>query len=351
MWTVTLADLRMRWRQFAIAVGGATLVFAMALVMAGLAGSFRAEAGRTVEAVGADAYVVRAGVGGPFTSPSDLPSSVLHEVRRTPGVTAADPMVVQPSQTLTVGRDTVYAHAIGVRPNGMGAPQEVVDGRSLRHRGDAVVDRSTRLGLGDGFSVGARRFTVVGVTSGMAYLAGTPSVYISLRDAQELVFAGRHDMTAVAVRGTLESVRAGLAVMDPETARQDILTPLHNGIRSIDIVRDFLWCVAIVIIGAVVYLSALERRRDFAVLKAIGSSTRWLYSGMAAQATVMALLSGLLALVIEPLLAQFIPMQLAVPPSAQLVLPAVSLVIGLLASLSGLRQVVRADPALAFGSA
>lgn len=349
MLTVTLADLRMRSRQFAIAVIGATLVFAMALVMAGLAGGFRAEAGRTVAAVGADAYVVHAGSGGPFTSPADIPGRVLRSIRRTPGVQSADPLVVAPSETLRARTGPVFAHMLGVRPDGLGAPV-VSDGRGLAHRGDAVVDRLTRLRLGQTFSIGASRFTVVGRVSGMTYLAGTPSVYVTVRDAQSIVFAGRRDMTSVAVRGVPQQVPAGLTAMTADESRLDILTPLENGISSIDIVRDFLWAVAIVIIGAVVYLSALERRRDFAVLKAIGSSTRWLYTGMAVQATVMALLSGLLAIAVEPLLARLIPMQLSVSSGALTILPAVALVIGLLASLSGLRQVLRADPAIAFGN-
>jgi putative ABC transport system permease protein len=349
--TVTLADLRMRARQFAIAVVGATLVFAMALVMAGLAGGFRAEAGRTVDAVGADSFVVRAGGGGPFTSPADLNRRALAVVRRAPGVLAADPLVVQPSETLRTHEGQVFGHMIGTRPGGLGSPAPS-EGRPLRHRGDAVVDVLTRLRVGEAFTIGAQHFTVVGRVSGMTYLAGTPSVYVTLADAQEVAFAGRHDMTSIAVRGIARAqLPPGLTVMTPDEARNDILTPLTNGIKSIDVVRDFLWCVAIVIIGAVVYLSALERRRDFAVLKAIGSSTRWLYSGLAIQASVMAVLSGALAIVIEPLLARMIPMQLAVSSSALAVLPVVALVIGLLASLSGLRQVARADPALAFGSA
>jgi putative ABC transport system permease protein len=321
----------------------------MALVMAGLAGGFRAEAGRVVAAVGADSFVVHDGGGGPFTSPADVPGRVLAAVRRAPGVQSADPLVVAPSETLRTAGDPVFAHMIGVRPAGLGAPV-VDDGRGLRHAGDAVVDRLTHLHLGETFSIGSTKFTVVGRLSGMTYLAGTPSVFVTLGDARTIVFAGRPDMTSVAVRGTPRVVPAGLAVMTAEQSRRDILTPLTNGINSIDIIRDFLWGVAVVIIGAVVYLSALERRRDFAVLKAIGSSTRWLYTGMAVQATVMAVLSGLLAIAVEPLLARLIPMQLAVSTNALAILPAVALVIGLLASLSGLRQVVRADPALAFGS-
>ena len=349
MWTVTLADLRMRARQFAIAVVGATLVFAMALLMAGLSGSFRAEAGRTVAATGADAFVVRAGGGGPFTSPADLDGKLLDQVRREPGVTRADPLVVQTSQTLLTSTGSVFAHVLGVRPGGLGAPR-VGHGRGLARSGDAIADSLSYLHLGQRFHIGPTVFTVVGTVHGYSYFAGTPDVYVTTADAQQLMFGGRPDETAIAVRGVPTRVPAGLQVMTPAQARQDILKPLRNGITSIDIVRDFLWCVAIVIIGAVVYLSALERRRDFAVLKAIGSSTRWLYGGMAIQAGIVAVISGALAIVIEPLLGQLIPMELAVPSSALTVLPPVALVIGLLASLSGLRQVVRADPALAFGA-
>ncbi len=43
------------------------------------------------------------------------------------------------------------------------------------------------------------------------------------------------------------------------------------------------------IIGSVVYLSALERQRDFAVLKAIGTSNRTLLASLALQAVIVAL--------------------------------------------------------------
>ncbi|HEU5035237.1 MAG TPA: ABC transporter permease [Mycobacteriales bacterium] len=350
MWTVTLADLRMRARQFAVAVLGATLVFAMALIMAGLAGSFDAEARRTVASVGADSYVVGSGVGGPFTSPAALPGRMLATIRHEPGVLQADPLVVQPSLAVSTPTGKQFVHLIGVRPDGLGAPH-VGTGRPLAGAGQAVVDDITKLSVGQTFSIGPHRFTVVGTVHGLDYLAGVPIVFLTLHDAQQAALGGHRDMTAVAVRGIPQSVPHGLTVMSADQARQDILVPLQQAKGSISTIRNFLFCVAVVIIAVVVYLSALERRRDFAVLKAIGSSTRWLYGGMAVQAATIALLSGLLALAIEPLMAAGIPMQLAVPGSARAALPVLALAIGLLASLAGLRQAVRADPALAFGSA
>ena len=46
MWTITLRDLEFRRRQFAIAVVGAGLAFALTLVLAGMSAGFRHEAVR-----------------------------------------------------------------------------------------------------------------------------------------------------------------------------------------------------------------------------------------------------------------------------------------------------------------
>ena len=349
MWTVTLADLRMRARQFAIAVVGATLVFAMALVMAGLSGSFRAEVGRTVDAVGADYFVVPAGTGGPFSSPTAVPGEVVQVARKTPGVMAADPLVVLPTVTVVGIPHRAIVHLIGTRPGGMGAPPPA-RGRAATGPGDAVVDDASHLRMGQHFLVGGHGFQVVGMLHGYSYFAGTPSIYVSLTGAQAVAFAGRSDITALAIRGRPTHVPRQAQLVTPAQARADMLLPVTNGLRSIDVVTKFLWLVAVVIIGAIVYLSALERRQDFAVLKAIGSSAQWLYGGLALQAGAVAALSGALAMAVEPIIARFIPMALSVPAKDLWLLLPVAVAVGLLASLSGLRQVVRADPALAFGS-
>jgi putative ABC transport system permease protein len=58
----------MQWRRrrFVIAIVSTGLVFAMTLVLTGLANGFRVEAERTVDSKGVDAFVVKAGAPGPF---------------------------------------------------------------------------------------------------------------------------------------------------------------------------------------------------------------------------------------------------------------------------------------------
>jgi putative ABC transport system permease protein len=266
-----------------------------------------------------------------------------------PGIVAADPLVVLPSVTVQGPKVKVLVHIIGTVPGGMGAPR-VTHGRAAATANEAVVDVLTHLHLGQTFSVAGHDFHVVGVVSGYSYFAGTPSTYVTVAGAQAVAFGGRPDITALAIRGKPQSVPRQVQLLTRQQAYTDLLRVLQNGLQSIDIITAFLWIVAVVIIGAVVYLSALERRQDFAVLKAIGSSTGWLYGGLALQAGVIAVVSGLLAIAIEPLLEKAIPMSLSVPASALWLVPPVAIVIGLLASLSGLRPALRADPALAFGS-
>src|SRR5579863_8279932 len=86
MWRIALKDLQWRRRRLLISTLGTSLVFTMALVLAGLAGSFGVEANNALRAFGADAWVVHAGTPGPFTSGLPLPGSAVGALAAMPGV-------------------------------------------------------------------------------------------------------------------------------------------------------------------------------------------------------------------------------------------------------------------------
>ena len=54
-----LRDMQWRRRRFVIAIASTGLVFAMTLVLTGLANGFRVEAERTVDSMGVDAFVIK----------------------------------------------------------------------------------------------------------------------------------------------------------------------------------------------------------------------------------------------------------------------------------------------------
>jgi putative ABC transport system permease protein len=116
-------------------------------------------------------------------------------------------------------------------------------------------------------------------------------------------------------------------------------------------VRILLWLVAAGIIGSVLYLQAIERTRDFAVFKATGVTNRSLLVGLAIQAIALAISAAIAAIGLSFLLKPLMQMAIEIPGSAYVLLPVVAIVVGLIASLAGLRRAIGVDPALAFGGA
>jgi putative ABC transport system permease protein len=139
--------------------------------------------------------------------------------------------------------------------------------------------------------------------------------------------------------------------MSADEVAQSVLDPLEGAIASIDLVRGLLWIVAAIIVGAVVYLSALERQRDFAVLKAVGAPNRALLGSLALQAVLVALLAVGVAAIIQIFLAEQFPLAVTVPVRAFWQLPLLAVVMALIAGAVGMRKVLKADPSQAFSGA
>ncbi len=110
-----------------------------------------------------------------------------------------------------------------------------------------------------------------------------------------------------------------------------------------------MWIVAAIIIAALLYVSALQRLRDFAVLKALGSSSASLFVSLSLQAVIVALVAAGFAMVVCNFMDGMFAQPVAIPASAFATMPAVAVIVGVIASLIALRRVARADPAAAFG--
>ncbi|HTK16181.1 MAG TPA: ABC transporter permease [Acidimicrobiia bacterium] len=345
---VSLRDLQWRLRRFIIGVLATGLVFAIALLISGIDSSFQNEAKRAVAAFRADQWVVAEQAFGPFTSSNLVSDSVAGEISKLPGVRAASPVGILHA-TMRVP-STVDLNLISVVPGGVGSPV-ATEGRSLRANGEAVVDKSLGVGLGKTLRLAGVPYKIVGRTSGLRFNAGTPAVFITVHDAEKLILGGLALSSAIILKGHLAKAPKGLKIMSNAEVLTDLRRPLKKATSTISFLRVLLWIIAAGIIGSVLYLQALERTRDFAVFKATGVSSRSLLYGIALQAIVLAALSAAAALLIEWALAPTMDLAVEVPASAYIALPIVAVVVGLIASLFGLRRAVMVDPALAFGGA
>ncbi len=341
-----LRDLQFRARRFGITVAGTSLVFAVTLLLGGVSTSFAVEAEDTMALVPLDGWVVGAASAGPLLSVSPLPLETVERVRALPGVTDAGAMALG-RQTVDVGglQDVMLVAAEPGRP-GMPVPAE---GRAPEGPDEIVVSSRLGLDVGDTLLLGERERTVVGAVGDATLLAGVNLVFLTMDDARELLFAGAPVVTSVAYQGAPTALPDDLVTMGREDALAELARPVASARSSIGLVSVLLWLVAGIVLASVVYLSVLERESDFAVFKATGWATRSLLTGVAFQALLLALLSAAVGAVAGTLLAPRFPLRVEITTGAYVVLPLVAAGIGLLASLAGLRRIVKVDPAAAFG--
>ncbi|OBI78789.1 ABC transporter permease [Mycobacterium asiaticum] len=342
-----LRDMQWRRRRLVIAIVSTGLVFAMTLVLTGLANGFRVEAQRTVDAMGVDAFVVKSGAAGPFLGSTPFAPVDLARVAAEPGVVAVAPLATA-AAAIREGTATRNATAFGAPERGPGMPK-VSQGRAPAAPDEVAVSSTLGRKLGDSVQVGARTLRVVGIVPNSTALAKMPNIFLTTEGLQQLSYTGQPMVTSIGVKGAPKDLPEGYQLVDRAVGVADLLRPLKVAVDAITIVAILLWIVAVLIVGSVVYLSALERLRDFAVFKAIGIPTRSILVGLCLQALVVALLAAVVGVLLAQLLAPLFPMLVVIPVGAYLALPVIAIAIGLLASVAGLRRAVAVEPALAFG--
>ena len=342
---LTLRDLRHRLVRFVIITFVSGLVFAMLFLMNGIVAQFHREPAETTRSFGADRWLMGSGVTGPFTSIS--PMSIyagegMASEQRAPFVLAITTMRREgrAREVVIVGHDA----------SGLAAPR-VVDGRASRAVGEIVTDRTAGAAIGSQVEISNHPFTVVGHTRHATVLAGLPLVYVSLREAQDTVFSNKDIVSGFLLRGHVGSPMPGTVLLTNAEIAKDTFHPLAKAVTAINLVRGLLWIIAAILVGAVVYLSAMERHRDFAVLKAVGSADRKLAGGLAIQAVLVALVAVAVGSVLQMLLKPAFPLRIAVPAADYVRLPVLAVAAALVAAAAGMRRVVRTDPATAFAGA
>jgi len=327
-------------------------------MISGVANSFSVEVQNTVGALGARSWFVPTGSLGPFSVAAPFPSHEVAAIRQVPGVTAANPILV--SRALTRGAITSShvmsasvsseqaVNLIGVVPGGVGSPR-VIEGRPVRQQDSAVVDESLHAKVGQEISLNGVKFKVAGLVSGVTYFAGQPVVFVTLGAADRLTADGKPLATAVLVKGTPTRAAIGFTALTDAQVRTDLGRPTVQAAQTIRLIEYLLWLVAAGIIGAIVYLSALERSLDFAVLKAVGTPSSHLFIGLVIEAVLIALGAAIVGFLVEIPMSGTSQMAVRLAPSNYLAVPIVAIIVGVVASILPARRAALVDPAIAFG--
>jgi putative ABC transport system permease protein len=394
---LALRDVRRHLGKFLATIVGVGLLLAIVLVMNGIYRGNIADGVWLIENTAADLWIVERGRGGPFNESSRIPGDAHKSIAATPGISRASPLIVYTAQREIGGASQQFA-IIGYDVfGGLGGPGRLVAGRALvaPHR-ELVADMRLGLALGERLRLGADDYTVVGLTRGAVDPGGNPVVYLSLPDAQEVLYeqdnfarlaarasnskrlerAGFTPLEATRVLPLLavptDSVNAVLVRLVPgadlETAQAHIARWLHFNVYTaaqerdlmiegrlarmsavLGLFRSLLVVVAIVIMALILYVLTMDKIKAIATLKLIGAPNRVIVRMILEQALLLTAASFAVAFGLMSLVRDRFPRTLVVLPEETALTFAVMLVGGVIASLLAIWQALRTPPSLALG--
>ena len=392
-------DILHGWGKFVFTGIGLGLLIGVTLIMAGVYRGMIDDAQALLNNSGADLWVVQQDTLGPYAEPSSLPDDAYRSVRLTRGVEQAVNITYLTMQARRGSQD-VRTMVVGVAPGAStqpGWPRHLVAGRHLTHSHyEAVADIASGFALGDRIQIRRKQYTVVGLTRRMVSSGGDPMIFIPLKDAQEAQFLKDNDAiwqsrrrtqanpafnrpgapgvldAVIASQSSNTSVNAVLVTLQPghsadEVAQsierwkrltaytradmQEILVGklISTSARQIGMYLAILAVVSAAIVAFIIYTLTMDKIREIAVLKLIGTRNRTIAWMIAQQALALGLIGFMVGKIAATLAGPAFPRYVLLLPQDTITGFFVVMGICLLASLVSIRLALKVDPAEAVG--
>lgn len=393
-------DILHAWGKFVFTGVGLGLLIGVTLVMAGLYRGMVDDGKVLLDNSGADLWVVQRDTLGPYAESSSIHDDLYRTILAMPGVSQAANVTYLTMQ-VRKGASDVRAMVVGIAPGSPGVtpgwPAYLVAGRQItRGHYEAVADVATGFQLGDRLTIRRNQYTVVGLTRRMVSSSGDPMVFIALKDAQQAQFLKDNDAIwqerrrtaadpelnrpgAPDILGTVNAlqvanpyVNAVLVTLKPGHSADVVADSIRRWKRLTVYTRDqmeqilvgkliatsakqigmFLVILAIVsaaIVAFIIYSLTMDKIREIAVLKLIGTRNRTIAAMILQQAIALGVIGFVVGKISATFSAPVFPKYVLLIPRDSIAGFLAVLAICVLASLVAIRIALKVDPAQAIG--
>jgi len=395
---LALRDIAHHKGKFIATIIGIGLLFAVVLSMNGIYRGFIFEGLSTIQVTSPDLWVVERHRGGPFNEQSTIPDFFHYSIEALAGVEKASPFIFYGVERVINGkrkRFTIIGYDVF---GGLGGPQKLTAGRHIRQAHyEMVAHEKLKFNLGDNIPLGLHSYTVVGLFKDGTAPDGEALVYLSLPDAQEILYLRDNEAIRnqrerlqktltnpglllpaqaqkyIPLLGTdTHMVNAHLVKLAPGANPMEVARQIENNLyfsaytndQQIDLMmqgrlamprkqlllfRIILLIVSVVIISLVIYTFTMEKIRSIAVMKLIGAPNRLIIRLVLEQSLLMTTGSYIVGLIIIHNTYQYFPRLVQLTVFDDTVTFLIALAGALIASVLGIVQAIKTEPALALG--
>jgi putative ABC transport system permease protein len=402
-------DILHAWGKFIFTGVGLGLLIGVTLTMAGVYRGMVDDGKVLLDNSGADLWVVQKDTLGPYAESSSIPDDMWRSIRMMPGVAQAANITYLTMQVVrraavnapnAAGEKDVRAMVVGITagaPGTPGWPPYLIAGRQItRGHYEAVADIASGFGLGDRLQIRRNHYTVVGLTRRMVSSSGDPMIFIPLKDAQEAQFLKDNDAILMQRRRTEDnptfnrpgipglldavtasqtsnsSVNAVLVRLQPGVVTQEVAEPIRRwkrltvydrpqmesilvgkliatSARQIGMFLVILALVSAAIVAFIIYTLTMDKIREIAVLKLIGTRNRTIAGMILQQALVLGVIGFVVGKISATYAAPLFPKYILLVPGDSILGFLSILGICVLSSVVAIRMALKVDPAEAIG--
>lgn len=392
-------DILHTWGKFVFTGVGLGLLIGVTLVMAGVYRGMVEDGRVLLDGSSADLWVVQQQTLGPYAESSSVPDDAWRSLSVVAGVRKAANITYQTLQIHHQGAD-VRVMVVGIAPGGPGTPgwpPQLIDGRHItRSHYEAVADQASGFVVGDHVQIRRHVYTVVGLTRRMVSSNGDPMIFIPLKDAQDIQYLKDNDAILMQRRrnaqnpafnqpgqsGVLEAVNDSqssnhqvnavlLRLKDGFSAGQvagsirrwqrytvydraqmdDIVVRkmIATSAKQIGMFLVILAIVSAAIIAFIIYTLTMDKIREIAVLKLLGTRNRTIAGMILQQALVLGVIGFVVGKISATWSAPFFPKYVWLIPRDTAAGLVAIMAICVLSSLVAIRVALKVDPADAIG--
>jgi len=262
----------------------------------------------------------------------------------------------------------LFVFLVGYKPeHSRVGPWKVEKGQSISGPGQIILPQVLAqilgLELGDKMQITDKQFEIIGLSQG-TYSSANPVLFVDYKDLESILSAAGTfsyllvdakpgvDVNRLAQKIKKQIDKVNVIVND-DLIENEFSLAKQMGVEIIQIITLISSVLAALIISFTSYSLVVRRRREIAIIKALGRTPVSVVIAVLFQSFLLTLMGFILAvlfgLYIVPMIPQLVPqITVVVTLEALLQLGMSALVISLVAALAPSINVVRLDPASAF---
>ena len=374
MWQLAFKQIRHEWGRTILTALSISAAIAMILVLRGFEQGLYLQSETAVLERGGQLILAQSGVANFLAVRSSLPQLTRAEVEAIEGVKTAHPIT---SFWVIYGPEGNKTPLLLLVYDSLGGPSHLIEGTPIQDARDIIIDVSLskrfNLKIGDPLVISDFEFRVAGITSGSAALFST-FAYVSYDGMIDLFLDSeiapdistfpllsfllvetKKDVDPATVSKRIEQHVSSVDVFLPQALAlkdKQLGEELFGPIMNVLIILAYV--IGMLVVGLIIYSDVTLRRRNFAVMKALGFKLSHIAKGIIFQTLTLVVLAYPLGVLLAYLTAKGIeintPMYL-IPVSDPFGLLNVLfgvMIMMVVGSLLPLRLIAQTDPMIAF---